>query len=240
MAFRKAGMNRLRIATYNVHKCRGLDWRVRPARILKVIEEIDADVLALQEVVAKDASYLSEHLRIPQVFGSARQLGEHDYGNAVFSRYPILQSHNYDLSVSRREPRCCLRVDIQLSGSRFVHLFAIHLGTSFFERRHQALKLASAEILGQAGLIGPRVLTGDFNEWTRGLVTTTLSQHMRSADLRHHLRRSRTYPGVIPFLHLDHIYYDEPLQLVEMHLHRTPAALIASDHLPLIGEFKWT
>lgn len=232
-------MSRLRIATYNVHKCRGIDWRVSPARILKVIQEMDADVLAIQEVFARDAIYLSENLRIPQVFGPARQLREHDYGNAVFSRYPILRTHNYDLSVSRREPRRCLRVDIQVGESRFVHLFAVHLGTSFFERRHQALKLVSAEILGGAGLAGPRILTGDFNEWTRGLVSRSLSQRMRSADLLHHLKRRRTYPGVIPLLHLDHIYYDEPLELVNLHLHRTPAALIASDHLPLIGEFKW-
>jgi endonuclease/exonuclease/phosphatase family metal-dependent hydrolase len=45
-------MTRLRVATYNVHKCRGMDWRVNPARIVKVIREIDADVIALQEVVA--------------------------------------------------------------------------------------------------------------------------------------------------------------------------------------------
>ncbi len=232
-------MSRLRIATYNVHKCRGLDYRVRPARILKVIQEIDADVFTVQEVFAKQVNYLSEHLRMPQVFGSARQSGGHDYGNAVFSRYPILQSHNYDLSVDRRESRRCLRVDIQLPEDKGVHLFAVHLGTSFFERRHQAVKLVSDEILGEAELKNPRVLIGDFNEWTRGLVTQTLSRHMRSADLVQHLGRTRTYPGVIPFLHLDHIYYDEPLQLVNMHLHRTPASLIASDHLPLVGDFVW-
>lgn len=233
-------MSPFRIATYNVHKCRGLDWRVNPARILKVIEEIDPNIFALHEVLEKHARYLSEHLRIPQVFGFARQLADHGYGNAVFSRYPILQTYNYDLTVDRRESRSCLRVDLQLPEDKVVHLFAVHLGTSFFERRRQAVKLVSDEILEKAELNAPRLLIGDFNEWTRGLVTRTLSQHMKSADLAQHLRRSRTYPGVIPFLHLDHIYYDEPLQLVKMHLHRTPASLIASDHLPLVGDFVWT
>lgn len=233
-------MSRLRVATYNVHKCRGIDWKVSPARILKVIEEIDADVIALQEVFAQQALYLSEHLRVPQVFGSARRLIADEYGNAVFSRHPVLQSYDYDLSVKRREPRRCLRVDLCLPENRFVHLFAVHLGTSYFERRRQAVKLLSEEILRQKGLKAPRVLIGDFNEWTRGLVTQTLSEHMKSADLRHHLGRRRTYPGVAPFLHLDHIYYDGPLRLVNMHLHRTRGSLIASDHLPMIAEFEWS
>jgi endonuclease/exonuclease/phosphatase family metal-dependent hydrolase len=38
----------LRVATYNVHRCRGIDGRVRPARIAEVLRE-DADVVALQE-----------------------------------------------------------------------------------------------------------------------------------------------------------------------------------------------
>ena len=42
---------RFRVVTYNVHKCRGLDRRVRPARIAEVLREINADIIALQEVV---------------------------------------------------------------------------------------------------------------------------------------------------------------------------------------------
>ena len=62
---------------------------------------------------------------------------------------------------------------------------------------------------------------------------------MQSADVRAHLRRARTYPGVLPFLHLDHIYYDPALQLEKLTLCRTRKALVASDHLPLMGEFSW-
>jgi endonuclease/exonuclease/phosphatase family metal-dependent hydrolase len=41
----------LRIATYNIHRCRGIDGRTRPERIAAVLRSIDADVVALQEVV---------------------------------------------------------------------------------------------------------------------------------------------------------------------------------------------
>jgi endonuclease/exonuclease/phosphatase family metal-dependent hydrolase len=78
---------------------------------------------------------------------------------------------------------------------------------------------------------------GDFNEWTSGLATRLLRSHMQSADIRTHLRRSSTYPGMLPFLHLDHIYFDPELKLQSLSLSRTRKAVIASDHLPLAAEF---
>jgi endonuclease/exonuclease/phosphatase family metal-dependent hydrolase len=230
-------MTKFRIATYNVHKCRGMDWRVNPARIAKVIREMNADIVALQEVVAGHVEHIAGQAAMLYAFGAARQWEGEDYGNAVLSRFPIRGEQNLDVSIGRREPRRCLRVDVEFPEAHMLHVFGIHLGTSFFERRHQARKLLSAEILEAPGLTGPRLLLGDFNEWSRGLVTQTLSRHLESADIREHLKRSRTYPGVMPLLHLDHIYYDSSLQLTEMHLHRTATSLAASDHLPLIGDF---
>ncbi|MGE5049569.1 MAG: endonuclease/exonuclease/phosphatase family protein, partial [Deltaproteobacteria bacterium] len=130
----------------------------------------------------------------------------------------------------------CLRTDIELSPGRLLHFFNVHLGTSWLERRRQARRLL-AEVLAAPGLTGPRLLVGDLNEWTRGLATRLLSEHMHSADIRPHLRRSRTYPGVFPFLHLDHIYFDPPLRLERVELVRTRLSLLASDHLPLVAEF---
>ena len=85
---------------------------------------------------------------------------------------------------------------------------------------------------------GPRVVLGDFNEWTRGHVSRTLSAEFNSTDIRTFLGRRRTYPGILPFMHLDHIYYDEQLAIEHASLHRTKLALIASDHLPLIADFS--
>jgi endonuclease/exonuclease/phosphatase family metal-dependent hydrolase len=79
---------------------------------------------------------------------------------------------------------------------------------------------------------------GDFNEWTKGLATRLLGSHFLSADIRSHLGRRRTYPGVLPLLHLDHIYFDGVLKLEKLELHQNPAALLASDHLPLVADFR--
>jgi endonuclease/exonuclease/phosphatase family metal-dependent hydrolase len=111
------------------------------------------------------------------------------------------------------------------------------LGTAYRERPLQARRLLDEEILNTQHILGPRILLGDFNEWTRGVASKLLAEHFQSADLRLHLGRTRTYPGVLPFLHLDHIYYDAALVLESAAMHRSRTALLASDHLPLVADF---
>ena len=238
---------RLRIATYNIHKCRGLDRRVRPARIVEVLREIDADIIALQEVLSlqgamreKDqARYISEEIGMSCAVGGTRIHRGAVYGNVVLSRLPLLETRNYDITVRGREQRGCMRADISANGSGVIHVFNVHLGTALLERRHQGRKLVNAAILNNEELSGVRIMLGDFNEWTRGLTTRLLTSHLISADIRAHLQRSRTYPGVFPFLHLDHIYFDNTLDLEKVILHKSRTALVASDHLPLVADFTF-
>ena len=234
----------LRIATYNIHKCRGLDRRIKPTRIVEVLCEVEADVIALQEVlnVERDPQrdqvrFIAAELGFNFCFGENRRLYGGGYGNLLLSRFPISAVHNYDITVGQREARGCLRADIELEGAS-LHFFNVHLGTNFLERRQQAQKLISPKILLSPQLQGPRVVLGDFNEWTRGLTSRLLSAHLLSVPLKKHLKRSRTYPGLFPLLHLDHIYCDAPVVLERLTLHKSRAALIASDHLPLIGDFR--
>ena len=105
------------------------------------------------------------------------------------------------------------------------------------ERRHQARLLLSPDLLQHTALTGPRVIVGDFNEWTRGLTSRMMTDNFESIDPRLFLRHARTYPGLIPFLHLDHFYFDKLLTLKDFKLHRSRKALIASDHLPLVADF---
>ena len=237
----------IRIATYNVHKCRGLDRRVQPERIAEVLGEIDADVVALQEVLSIEGATPADHQArfIAGRLGMAYHIGENRrllggaYGNVVLSRLPIGAARNYDISVQRREQRGCLRADVEVGTGEWLHVFNVHLGTAFIERRHQARKLIDTEILHNEELRGPRVMLGDFNEWTRGLASRLLAEHLESLDLRLHTRRRRSYPGVFPLLHLDHIYYDGALKLQGVSIHKSRTALVASDHLPLVADFQF-
>lgn len=234
-----------RIVTYNIHKGRGLDRRVRPQRIVEILREINADIIALQEVLNADNSrrdehqtrFIAEELRLHYAFGENRRLKGSGYGNAILSRLPLIMEENYDLSHAQREERGCLRADIALSNSQVLHIFNVHLGTAYLERRHQGRKLVESDIFTRLDVTGPRILLGDFNEWLPGLSTRLFREHFGSVDLRACLGRRRTYPGAFPFLHLDHIYFDDSLELKRAAVYRSGRTLLASDHLPLVADF---
>lgn len=236
----------LRIVTYNVHKCRGLDGRISPRRILEVLQEIDADLIALQEVVIREGSaaehdqarFLANELGLHLQIGANRTHRGGAYGNAVLSRFPLGSERNYDLSVKGRERRGCMRTDVRLGPNRVLHVFNLHLGTAAWERRRQGLKLIDDQIIENEGLAGPRVVLGDFNDWRRELTPRLLAARLNSIDIQSHLRRTRTYPGLLPLTHLDHIYFDAHLELQNVVLHRTRKTVMASDHLPLAADFR--
>jgi endonuclease/exonuclease/phosphatase family metal-dependent hydrolase len=232
----------VRIATYNIHRCRGMDRRTAPQRIAEVLRDIDADVVALQEVIgagpggAGQAEEIGAAVGMGWVMASVRQLRRHLFGNVVLSRYPIVNHSQYDLSWRTCEPRACQRADLDLGHGRRLHIYNVHLGTAVLERRYQAPRLAS--YVHDHRVHGPKVILGDFNEWMRGLATRTLSGLFDSIDIQAHLKRRRTYPGLFPLLHLDHIYYEGDVLVRGVELPRNRKALIASDHLPLVANLR--
>src|SRR5262249_19306254 len=141
----------------------------------------------------------------------------------------------HDISWKTCEPRRVQRVDVAVNGQT-LHVYNVHMGTALLERRHQAQRLAS--IVLDRHVNGPKLVVGDFNEWMRGLATDLLSEKLNSVDLRNYLRRRRTYPGLFPILHLDHIYYTGRLEITHVELPRTRQSLVASDHLPLVAELR--
>jgi endonuclease/exonuclease/phosphatase family metal-dependent hydrolase len=229
------------VVTYNVHRCVGMDRRVRPARIAAVLRDVNADVIALQEVIGsgpRGTSQIEEigaSLGMGWVMAPARLLRGHQFGNAVLSRFPITHHAEHDLSWKTCEQRCVQRADIDLHGQT-LHVYNVHLGTAILERHYQAGRLA--QIVAAKHVGGAKVVLGDFNEWMKGSTTRLLSTKLKSVDLGEYLKRRRTYPGLFPILHLDHIYYAGRLDIIGIELPRTRLSLVASDHLPLVADLR--
>lgn len=235
-----------RVATYNVHKCKGMDLRTSPSRIADVLREIDADIVALQEVVSHQngreeehqASFLAEELGMSYTIGENRLHMGASYGNVVLTKFDVTHTRNFDITVHGREPRGCLLADVKMDDAQSLHIYNIHLGTAFRERRHQVKRLLDAEILNREHF-APRLMLGDFNDWMRGMALRHLRSHFHSADPDLQIPHRRTYPGFLPLVTLDHIYYDSHLRVERSFVHRTALSMVASDHLPLVAEFSF-
>jgi endonuclease/exonuclease/phosphatase family metal-dependent hydrolase len=234
----QGGVCELRIASYNIHG--GLPtWtsnakRQMASRIAQVIEEIDADVVALQEVPLGGSetpdvlSHLREATGMFAVEGPTLDSPKRRYGNAVLSRFPVRAARTLDLSFHRREPRGALDADIECGGG-VIRIVATHLGLSASERSTQVRTLLAAFDNSEL----PVILLGDINEWfVRGRALRTLVSHFRRAPA------PRTFPTFCPIFALDRIWMHPGEYLIDVTVHRTPLARVASDHYPLVADIR--
>lgn len=231
----------IRVAACSIHRARGLDRRTRLERIAAVLATVDADIVALQEVVGASplkpgqAAELGAALGMGWVMAPTRHWRTALFGNVVLSRLPVRHHVQHDLTWKTCEPRNVQRVDFEVD-SHVLHFYNVHLGAALLERRHQAARLAS--LVHDRRVTGPKIVLGDFNEWARGLATDILAERLQSIDLRQHLKRGRNYPGFFPILHLDHIYYEGHVEVLKVTSPRDRLTLVASDHLPLVADLK--
>ena len=219
------------IASYNVHGGTGLDRRFAPARIAKVLGEIGADVVALQELRSHAGG-------MDMLDCLSRECGQHaiasatvvndtgSFGNGLLSRFPVVSSRHVPLGVAGREPRNAIDAVLDCDGVR-VRVIATHLGLQRRERAGQAARLLD---IVAAGANLPTVLLGDVNEWfPRGRVLHTLQAHFGKSPAR------RTFPSLLPSLALDRIWTLPASILRDVHVHGSRLARVASDHLPLVA-----
>ena len=100
--------------------------------------------------------------------------------------------------------------------------------------------MLAEHVLDHPELVGRRIVAGDFNEWINGVTTRLFKSSFNSVDPKIHLGRAKTFPGILPILHLDHVYFDDAFRLMSARLHKSRKALVASDHLPIVAEFEIT
>jgi endonuclease/exonuclease/phosphatase family metal-dependent hydrolase len=222
----------LTVATYNIHGAVGTDGRLAPQRIAEVLCEIDADIIALQEVPLGGAGLPSVLTLLQQatgfhaVEGPTEDKPERRYGNAVLSRYPIVDTRSIDLSFGSREPRGALDADIDCHGHP-LRVIATHLGLRPAERRHQIRLLLQAFDTDRM----PVILTGDLNEWfVWGRPLRWLVSHFEAVPA------PPTFPSRFPVFALDRLWISPRHRLVRVRVHATPLARLASDQLPLIAK----
>jgi endonuclease/exonuclease/phosphatase family metal-dependent hydrolase len=223
----------LRVASYNIHSCVGLDRRCRPARIATVLRELNCHVVALQEVDnvpgnhadSMQLDYLAQSLEMASVAGLriVRHTGE--YGNALLTKLPIVSVRRHDLSFSRYEPRGALDVTLELDG-RELRVIATHLGLNRAERCFQWEQLLP--LIESTESSTPLIVLGDMNEWYRSANTLRKVHGLLGAA-----PAPVAFPSYAPCLALTRIWV-RPLHAVQsMSVHRSATARRASDHLPL-------
>jgi endonuclease/exonuclease/phosphatase family metal-dependent hydrolase len=228
----------LRVATYNVHRWQGVNGRARPdvARAGYVISELDADVIALQEVLrpfdeeaeAEDElGQLCEELDLHLAFAATRRHRRGQLGNAILSRFPITTISVLDISYSRIERRGALAAQVGHKGAS-LGIVATHLSLVDRTRHRQVQSLMEHPALNA----GPAVLMGDMNAWRNCKGSQVLQE---SLGLHHNHDWPASFPSGRPLLALDRIY-SRNADVVEVSQHDTPAARKASDHLPVVAE----
>lgn len=223
------------VATYNVHRCIGRDGRFDPGRVLAVLAELDADVVALQELLwdPQEALHLLDNfataLNYHAIPGPTLLRGDGHYGNAILTRLPVRSVSCVDISVPKRELRGALDV-VLANAHQDLRVIATHLGLGPGERRKQMRQL-----LGRLGdnCDIPTVFMGDINEWFMwGRPLRWLHAYFGYTPA------PATYPARFPFLALDRIWTKPSTQMTELTAFDSPMARAASDHLPLRAVIK--
>jgi endonuclease/exonuclease/phosphatase family metal-dependent hydrolase len=221
---------RLTFATYNIHRCVGRDGRYDPDRIRDVIRELDADVIAVQEIDAPDrhglelAHWLGEESKLKVIAGPTLLERKGHHGNAVFTRCQRGDIRLLDFSVPMYEPRGAIDLDLSCGGVT-VQVIATHLGLRPWERRIQVERLLQR--------VGENcVLMGDFNEWWLwGRPLRWLHAHFRNIP-----PAPPTFPARRPVFALDRICVSPSGGVTSPARHSSSLARVASDHLPLVAD----
>lgn len=240
----------LRLMTYNVHGCGGMDGRVSPRRVARVIRGEMPDIVALQEVdfgrrrsrAEDQAAIIARELGMHGVFCPTITRGEEHYGHALLSRYPIEIVKRarlpHDPASWWQEPRSAMwaRVDV---GGQVVNIITTHLGLGPRERVLQVRELLGPDWIGGISPDEPVIICGDFNALPGSVPYKLAAAKLRDVQSsRDGHRPLGTFSSLQPLVRLDHIFTSPHFERQRVVVVRNDLTRIASDHLPLVADLR--
>lgn len=245
-----SGTRRLRVMTYNVHSCVGMDGKLDARRVARVIARARPDVVALQELdvgrarsLGMDQAHLiARYLNMDFHFHPTLHLEEERYGDAVLTHLPhrLIKAAALPGLPGRPglEPRGALWLAVDLHGTE-LQIINTHLGLDPRERVAQVEALLGPDWLAHPDCRAPLILCGDLNALPSSPVCRRLAARLTDAQsLPPHHAPQGTFPTRLPSLRIDHIYVSQPLEVAAIEVPDSQLARMASDHLPLVVELR--
>ncbi|MFP4510791.1 MAG: endonuclease/exonuclease/phosphatase family protein [Spirochaetaceae bacterium] len=233
----------MRVATYNIHGCVGTDGCYDVTRIVRVVEGINPDIIGLQEVRRNTSSGHDIVEQLARAFPAhsilfSKTLEDRRgaYGNALVSRFPIIDYRDLNLEISRSlfpkhrvsENRRAVIARVSQPDDSECTVVVTHLGLERWARKIQAERLITAIKDAVDLRTETAIFLGDFNEW---FFADRFLRHVDRQFSKHVVRR--TFPSRFPILPLDRIWITARLRRTATWVYRGWPARVASDHLPL-------
>jgi endonuclease/exonuclease/phosphatase family metal-dependent hydrolase len=246
-------MQTLEIATYNIHKgFSQFNRRLVVHELRERLHELNADIVFLQEVQGEHAGHTQRHQNYPttsqhefiaekiwphSAYGKNSVYDGGHHGNAILSRFPILQSLNSDISAHRFESRGLLHCQIEMLEQRRVHCICAHFGLFAKGRRVQTKALIDY-VRTEIPTDAPLIIAGDFNDW-RNQMGCELAFNLDIHDVfaTHQGQPARSFPATLPLFRLDRIYV-RGFSVVHSKVHVGGVWQRLSDHAALSTRLK--
>ncbi len=244
----------LKVLTYNIHKgfnMTGSEFTLH--EIKKSINEINADIVLLQEVVGSHAKHSKKISNWPKhptqceflaednwpyfQYGKNASYPGRDHGKAILSKFPIVETENINISTNRWEQRGLLHCTIQLPLEKSVHIFNVHLNLLEGGRKTQFGKIKE-RISSHVNDKSPILIGGDMNDWTQNLHQDFITLTDFSESHVHLNKKfAQSFPSFYPKLTLDRLYFRH-LSILSSTTLQDAHWKKLSDHLPMLVEFE--
>jgi endonuclease/exonuclease/phosphatase family metal-dependent hydrolase len=242
---------KLRVMTYNVHRCVGTDKRLDVERVAEVIASLKPDVVCLQELdvgrqrtrSVDQAHRLGELLAMRSHFHAAMTIEEELYGDAILTHLPEVLVRKGPLPgyprVPGLEPRGAVWISVKLADGKGgvvdLQIINTHLGLIPKEQQRQVAALVG-DWMAADEWVSPGIVVGDFNATPRSTTYRMLAASLK--DCQTGRVTTATFPSKWPFMRIDHMFMTPGVRVVSVESPYDPRAKLASDHLPLLVELE--